>query len=320
MIQVKDTRVNILFAVIALGMFVHFIQNFLAMSNNPMYFIGSVVVPLVFLIMMALFVRESMYFLLIPLIAYFSERLFILLNQSNFLLLRYNSIFYSPAETFYIYLNLFRNLFAIVVALMLILALTSKSMKTWQKAHQFVIILIVLQVLQLLTFNQFRSDFFAVLLQVPLFLYFALIAYYVTHPKYFAIYFDPHLAQFSHSSMMSHASYSSQAGQMSQAGMTSQGSSSGYRPIKEAHVPTSRICPQCAANNKLDAHVCHQCGNGLDQSAAPIFQKSSSPKSHQASKPNISATITCPECQHVNQGTNYCLNCGHSLSGKGRVS
>lgn len=320
MIQIKDSRVNILYAAIGLGMFVHFIQNFVAMADKPMYFVGSVFVPLIFLITVTLFIKESMYYLLIPLIAYFSERLFVLLNLGRFMIFEYNPVFVSATDNLNIYLNLLRNGFSIVVVITLILAMTSKSMKTWQRTHQLVIILLILQILQILTMTSYRSDFFGILLQVPLFSYFGLISYYVTHPKYFVIYFDPNLAQFSHSSMMSHASSSSQIGHMSQAGMTSQGSSSGYRPIKEAYVPTSRICPQCAANNKLDAQTCHQCGNGLDQAAAPIIQKSSNSRSHQSSNQNISATITCPECQHVNQGTNYCLNCGHSLSGKGRVS
>jgi len=314
MIQVKDSKVNILLIVIGFGMFIHFIQNFVAMTDRPMYFIGSVVIPIIFLIMTALFIKESMYFLLIPLIAYFSERFFILVNLGRFLIFEYNSAFISATDNLNIYLNLIRNSLALGVVVTVILAVTSKSPKLWHRSHQWAVILIIFHVLQILTMTAFRSDFFGILLQLPIFLYFTLIIYVLTHPKYYTIYFDqafvpPNLSYsasqpgtFSHHSVMSHP------GTLS--------SSSGSQTSNQGMAKT-QICPHCAANNKMDAQVCHQCGNHLNQTPTPIMSQPIQSSSRPTPPSNTNTAITCPECQQVNHDTNYCLNCGHSLSGKG---
>lgn len=323
MIQLKDNRVNILFAVIAFGMFIHFIQNFIQMSNQPMYFIASVVVPLIFLIMSTLFIRESMYYLLIPLIAYFSERVFVLLNLGRYFIYDYNSFFLSATDNLNVYLNLIRNSLGIIVALMVILAITNKSLKLWQRSHQWVMILLVIQLLQLLTMTGFRSELFEILLQTPLFLYFGLTVFFITHPKYYLIAFDAQSgAGMSYGSMMSHPGTLSHQNNLSQPGVSSS-SNSGQaqaKPINRPVVPTSRICPQCAANNKAEAQSCHQCGSSLNGS---VF-KNSTPtlqSTPPASKPYSESivVINCPECGQSNQNTTYCLNCGHSLT-KGNVS
>jgi hypothetical protein len=321
MIQVKDTRINIVFGLIAFAMIIHFIQNFIPMADRPIYFIGSVIIPIVFLIMMTLFIKESMYFMLIPLIAYFSERLYTLIHLVRFMIFDYVSVFYSASDILNIYLNLIRNTIALSVAVILILAITSKSDKLWRRTHQWSLILLAFHILQLLTLSQYRTDFFGVFLQIPIFMYFSLMVYFLTHRKFYNIYFNQPFAAGSFAPMSSQSGYMSHGSALSQPGYaSSSGVSSQPKPASPPKI-SSQICQNCAANNSIDAQVCHQCGVSLNQSNnIPRTNAQLNPSSPTTKPSSQALSVTCPECNHVNHGSHYCLNCGHSLKTKGNVS
>jgi len=147
-----------------------------------------------------------------------------------------------------------------------------------------------------------------------MFLYFTLLINFITKPKYYTIYFDQAFVPTNLSSSasqpgsLSHQSYMSHQGNLS--------SSSGSQASNQG-LATTQICPHCAANNRQDVQVCHQCGHHLNQTPSTMTDQSISVHSSPNQAPKINAAINCPECNQINHNTNYCLNCGHSLSGKG---
>ncbi len=317
MIQVKDQRVKFVFAVIGFGIFIHFSANFTQMAAHPDYFVGSVVIPLIFLIMATLFIKESMYFLMIPLLAYFSERLFNLFNFIEYFSNEASLRDVIGIDTLFLYTYLIRVALGITISLLIVFAITSKSQKAWSRSHQLTTILLILHGIQLLTMPRYReADLFIRLLQVPNMMYFSVIAFVITHPKYYWINFDQQFNPYVQSPLSFSQNGFSQPGSVaSRPGLSVAPSA----PVKQI------ICPQCAANNKPGNDVCHQCGGGLNGvltlKSAPAMPKPprQTPSSGSPSATPSTLLSTCPECKQSNSGSTYCLNCGHSLTVKGRV-
>lgn len=315
MLMTRKVQVNVIYFIILASVIIQFMSTFVYM--DLFHLLSALILPLVFIIIAGIFIRESVFFLIGPIIIYFSDRIFIFLHNGLYALdLISNDPTLGFAGVGFYTLNLLRMMFAIGVAVYAVYVISAKSESGWKLLHRLASILLIVQTIEFLFWF---SYFFVPSMQVlfaPSMLYFPLIIFALTHAKWYAIDFSKSFAnqgpilsspEMNLPKNQGHPYYQ----RVSQGGtsMTSSQSGATTQPANQI------ICSHCQAANRSTDNYCLNCGKQIKSMAGPAqsTQHTHTPpkKSYHSATEIVS---TCPECQNENTTQSpYCLNCGRNL-------
>lgn len=322
MLQSRSYHSNLILSVILASIVLLFMLTFISMDF--LHLLSALIIPLIFLIISGVFVRESVYFLIAPLILYFSDRVYIFLMNGLYALdlIANDPTIGFAGFSFYV-INLLRTILAIGIATYGVYTISAKSDKSWRLLHRWVGILLVIQGVEYLFGISYFPSSVLELLFAPGTLYFPIIMFTLTHPKWYVLDFEKSFIEkpmsFQQSNVQSapHGHpYSSQAGHASW--QPSDQHSHQEIPYVTANTGAKVICPHCQTENRATDNFCKKCGQSIKSHSSQAQQKPSPnarPVKPQASYQKPTAILhVCPECQSENiQNSPYCLSCGHNL-------
>ena len=326
MLQSRTIHSTIFIFIILASILIQFMTTFVYM--DLMHLFSALVIPMIFIIIAGVFVRESIFFLIVPIILYFTDRVYIFLMNGLYavdLIANDPTIGFAGAS-FYV-INLFRIMFAIGLSVYAVVAISAKSEKGWAMTHRLMGILLVTHIIEFLFWNGYFIGSSIDLLYGPGAMYFPILMFSLTNPKWHQIDFEnsftspPTGTPVTRSSSGTHP-YPSHPGQSWQpSGHASAGGLNESPPqmppnFNQSSAPNTVVCPNCQTRNRASDNFCLKCGTRIKSVTSPKPQPSSSATRQSASAQSVSAQIlrVCPECNTENSSQSpYCLTCGHNL-------
>lgn len=325
MLQSRSYHPTVIISILLASIVFLFMATFITMDF--FHLLSALIIPLIFLIISGVFLRESVYFLIAPLILYFSDRIYIFLMNGLYALdLIANDPTIGFAGFAFYVLNLVRTMLAIGIATYAVYAISAKSEKSWRLLHRWFGILLAIHVVEYLFGISYFPSTFLEFLFAPGTLYFPIIMFTLTHPKWYVLDFEqsfsdqgslfqspipprPAPAEHPYPSQGGHASWQPSSQSSSQSGA--------YVTPK---MGLTVICPHCQTQNRATDNFCKKCGQSIKERTNAPQQNPQNPQkaSPVRKEPSYHAPQAimhiCPECQSENvQKSPYCLSCGHNL-------
>ena len=325
MLQSRSYHSAVILSILLASIVFLFMATFITMDF--FHLLSALIIPLIFLIISGVFLRESVFFLIAPLILYFSDRVYIFLMNGLYALdLIANDPTIGFAGFAFYVLNLVRTMLAIGIATYAVYAISAKSEKSWRLLHRWFGILLAIHIVEYLFGISYFPSTFLELLFAPGTLYFPVIMFTLTHPKWYVIDFEQSFTDqgslfqgaIPESKPVEHP-YPSQGGHASWQPSPPHASQSGAYVTSKTG--STVICPHCQTENRATDNFCKKCGQS-------IKERVSNPKQAPQQQPQQRAPIQtqspqyspqaimaiCPECQSENiQKSPYCLSCGRNL-------
>lgn len=323
MLQSRTLHPPIVYAIILLSIVLQFMATFVYMDF--LHLVAALIIPLIFLIIAGVFARESVFFLIVPIILYFSDRIYIFLMNGLYALdlIANDPTLGFAGISFYI-LNLVRIMAAISIATYAVYVISAKSESGWKLLHRLVGILLIIQGIEFLFWLSYFPSTGVDLLFAPGMLYFPAIMYALTHPTWHVLDFEKSFAN--QGSIISNQKPASQSEPSEHPYPSHPGHASWQPhpahtsggPVTTQKTGASVTCPHCQATNRASDNFCLKCGMRIKAAAqTPPSQKTPAGYKSENIRPTQGSTSlmnVCPECQteNVNQSP-YCLSCGHNL-------
>ena len=329
MLRIRTYTPNIIYFIILASVIIQFMLTFVHMDF--MHLFSALILPLVFIVIAGVFVRESIFFIIAPIILYFSDRVYIFLINGLYALdLIANDPTIGFAGSGFYVINLSRMMFAIGVSIYAVYVISAKSDSGWSLLHRLSLILLIGQSIEFL----FWFSYFVVpssqFLFAPSMAYFPILMFTLTHPTWFTVDFTSSFvddgsilksslipASSASQSYMPHTSV-----QPAQRHATQPQVNPGLAPsnaISKRGV-SKVICPHCQTENRATDNYCLKCGqriktpNGGVKTPPPINHATISKRQAPPKNTAYRIATVCPEChtENVNKSP-FCLNCGHNL-------
>ena len=325
MLQSRSFHSTVILSILLASIVFLFMATFIIMDF--FHLLSALIIPLIFLIISGFFLRDSVFFLIAPLILYFSDRVYIFLMNGLYALdLIANDPTIGFAGVAFYALNLVRTMLAIGIATYAVYAISAKSEKSWRLLHRWFGILLAIHFLEYLFMISYFPSTFLDMLFAPGTLYFPIIMFTLTHPKWYALDFEQSFTDqgslfqvpVPQSKAVEHP-YPSQGGHASWQPSPPHVSQSGSYVTSKTG--SSVICPHCQTENRATDNFCKKCGQSIKervsrQQQAPqqYIQQRSSIQTKSPHHSSHAIMAICPECQSENiQKSPYCLSCGHNL-------
>ena len=328
MLRIRSYTPNIIYFVILASVIIQFMATFVYMDF--MHLFSALILPLIFIVIAGVFVRESIFFVIAPIILYFSDRVYIFLINGLYALdLIANDPTIGFAGSGFYVINLSRMMFAIGVSIYAVYVISAKSDSGWRLLHRLSLILLIAQGVEFLFWFSYFIVPSSQFLFAPSMAYFPIVMFTLTHPAWFTVDFTQSFADdesflkptSATVSSSGHPYMSYPSAQPTLTPSTQPTTSPRMAPNYTSNRAANKvICPHCQTENRATDNFCLKCGQRIKaishggKTAPPAHQAPAAKR--QAPPKNIAYRIApvCPECQTENINKSpFCINCGHNL-------